>query len=190
MRAHCDAPEWLDGVGVTWFLRRTAEGIHVIEHGGDWPGQHSSFMFVPERDFVLTVLTNSESGPRLISQLFEDDWALQQFAGLRTPPAVPTRVSPARLAEYEGDYGFRALQEGERLELITTLRGSDGTLRGEFELLGPGTELQLEFYRGEYVLVMSDLFQPLGSARANFVRGPDGRVAWLSFGGRLFAYER
>ena len=84
----------MDGVGVTWFLRRTAEGIHVIEHGGDWPGQHSSFMFVPERDFVLTVLTNSESGPRLISQLFEDDWALQQFAGLRNPPRCPRASRP------------------------------------------------------------------------------------------------
>jgi len=105
------------------------------------------------------------------------------------PPAAPARLAPARLAEYEGDYVFRALQEGELIEQITTLRGSDGTLRGQFELLGPGTDIQLEFYRGDYVLVVSDLFQPLGSARANFVRGPDGRVAWFSFAGRLFAYE-
>jgi CubicO group peptidase (beta-lactamase class C family) len=180
----------LDGLGVTFQLRRTAEGIRVAGHGGDWPGQHSNFLFVPERDFALTLLTNSTSGARLVTELFLDDWALQRFAGLHNPPAAPARLSPARLAEYEGDYGFRALQEGERIELITTLRGSDGTLRGQFELLGPGTELQLEFYRGEYALVVSDLFQPLGSARANFVRGPDGRVAWLSFGGRLFAYKR
>jgi CubicO group peptidase (beta-lactamase class C family) len=63
----------LDGFGVAFELRRTAEGIHVIGHSGDVPGQHSSFMFVPERDFALTLLTNSESGPRLISRLFADD---------------------------------------------------------------------------------------------------------------------
>jgi hypothetical protein len=48
----------------------------------------------------------------------------------------------------------------------------------------------LEFYRGEYVVVTGDLFEPLGSARANFVRGADGQVAWLSFGGRLYARQR
>ena len=83
----------MDGVGVTWFLRRTAEGIHVIEHGGDWTGQHSGLLFVPEQDFALTVLTNSTSGPQLINELFYGDWALQQFAGLDNPPAVPARVS-------------------------------------------------------------------------------------------------
>ena len=36
-------------MGVTLFLRRTAEGIHVVEHGGEWPGQNSGFLFVPER---------------------------------------------------------------------------------------------------------------------------------------------
>src|SRR5262245_53769232 len=34
----------MDGVGVTWFLRRTAEGIHAVQHSGDWPGQHSGFL--------------------------------------------------------------------------------------------------------------------------------------------------
>jgi hypothetical protein len=82
------------------------------------------------------------------------------------------RVSPARLAEYEGDYVFRVLDEGELIEQ-----------------LDPGTDVQLEFYRDEYVLVVGDKYEPLGSIRANFVRGPDGRVAWLSFGGRPFARQ-
>jgi CubicO group peptidase (beta-lactamase class C family) len=180
----------IDGVGVTWFLRRTAEGIHVFGHGGDWPGQHAGFLFVPERDFALTVLTNSTGGPRLTTELYLDDWVLQRFAGLRNPPAVPTRVSPARLAEYEGNYVFQAVEEtGEPIEKVLTLRGSDGALQGQWELGGPVIDIQLEFYRGEYVLVVADLFEPLGSARANFVRGPDGRVAWFSFGGRLYAHQ-
>jgi CubicO group peptidase (beta-lactamase class C family) len=55
----------LDGVGVTWMLRPTAEGPKVVQHGGDWAGQHSGFLMVPERDFALTLLTNSETGPAL-----------------------------------------------------------------------------------------------------------------------------
>ena len=51
----------IDGYGVALCLRRTAEGVHVVEHGGDWQGQHSGFLFVPERDFALTVLTRAMS---------------------------------------------------------------------------------------------------------------------------------
>ena len=29
----------IDGAGVSFFLRRTAEGVHVVQHGGDWTGQ-------------------------------------------------------------------------------------------------------------------------------------------------------
>jgi hypothetical protein len=104
-------PAEIDGFGVSPALRRTAEGPHVVEHGGDWRGQHSGFLFVPERNFAMTLLTNSEGGGPLNVELLCDDWALQRFAGLRNPPAVPTRVSPARLAEYEGTYVARAVDK-------------------------------------------------------------------------------
>ena len=86
-------------MGVNWLMRRTAEGVHVVEWDGDWAGQAAGFFFVPERDFALTVLTNSTSGYRLTTDLFADDWTLQRFAGLRNPPAVPMRVSAARLPD-------------------------------------------------------------------------------------------
>jgi CubicO group peptidase (beta-lactamase class C family) len=180
----------IDGYGISLCLRRTAEGPRVVEHGGDLTGQHSGFLFVPERDFAMTVLTNSESGGQLKVALCYDDWALQQFAGLRNPPAVPTRVSSARLAEYEGTYVTRMLEApDEWLEIEMSLQASDGALRGQLELEGQTLDQRLEFYRGEYVLVMSDKAVPLGSVRANFVRDPDGRVAWFRSGGRLFAHQ-
>jgi hypothetical protein len=108
---------------------------------------------------------------------------------LRNPPAVPTRVSPVRLAEYEGTYVLQVMDEGELVEPILTLRRSDGALRGQLDLLGSVTDLQLEFYRGEYVLVIGDEARPPGSSRANFVRGPDRGVAWFSSGGRLYAHQ-
>ena len=94
----------IDGFGVSFGLRRTAEGVRVVVHGGSWSGQHSGFFFVPERDFAMTMLTNSEGGTQLRMDLFYDDWALQRFAGLHNPPAVPTRLPLARLADYEGTY--------------------------------------------------------------------------------------
>jgi CubicO group peptidase (beta-lactamase class C family) len=180
----------IDGVGVAWFLRRTAEGIHVCQHGGDWPGQHSGFLFVPERDFALTVLTNSTSGYRLTADLFFDDWALQGFAGLRNPPAVPMHVSAARLAEYEGTYVAASVTpSGEWVETTYSMRASDGALQAQMEAGGLRVDVWWEFYRGEYVLAVGDEAGPPGSIRANFVRGPDDRVAWFSSGGQLFAHQ-
>src|SRR5262249_10583986 len=41
----------LNGLGVTFTLRPSAEGVTIVQHGGDWTGQHSGFFFVPDRDF-------------------------------------------------------------------------------------------------------------------------------------------
>src|SRR4029079_15311367 len=79
----------LNGVGVSWMLRPTAQGPTVVQHGGDWNGQHSGFLFVPARDFAITLLTNSESGPLLVADLSADEWPPQEFAGVTTLPAVP-----------------------------------------------------------------------------------------------------
>jgi CubicO group peptidase (beta-lactamase class C family) len=179
----------IDGFGLSFGLRRTAEGVRVVIHGGSWPGQHSGFFFVPERDFAMTMLTNSDGGTQLRLDLFHDDWALQRFAGLRNPPAVPTRLSPERLADSEGRYVNTRLDDmGNWAEKAISVHGDDGALRGEVEQGSTVSEIGLVFYRGEYVLVEREDSGPPGSYRANFVRGADGRVAWLSYGGRL--YER
>jgi hypothetical protein len=171
----------LDGVGVTWMIRPTAEGPKVIQHGGDWAGQHSGFLMVPERDFAFTVLTNSEGGPGLIAELFADDWALKRFAGVSNLPAVPRPQSG--LAEYEGHYTAEQIGlDGSAVTIEFDLVADAGELSlraGDFEAA------RLAFYRPDYVLVLA----PDGSdshTRANFVRGADGQVAWWRDGGRLF----
>ena len=57
----------IDGVCISWWQRRTAEGVPVFQHGGSWGGQNSDFFLVPEHDFAMCVLTNSTSGPRLLT---------------------------------------------------------------------------------------------------------------------------
>ncbi len=181
----------LDGFGVSFGLRRTAEGVRVAMHGGSWAGQYSGFFFVPERDFAMTMLTNSDGGSKLRMELFYDDWALQRFAGLHNPPAEPIHVPAARLVEYEGSYRNRGIDRaGNWDETVLTIQQDDGALRGELALGGAVSEIGLTFYRDEYVLVEQDDSTPPGSYRANFVRDADGRVAFLSYGGRLYARER
>ncbi|HEU5426807.1 MAG TPA: serine hydrolase domain-containing protein [Actinocrinis sp.] len=176
----------LDGVGVNWLLRPSAEGVRVVQHGGDTPGQHSGFLLVPDRGFALTLLTNSEGGPNLLDELFTDDWALRRFAGISNLPAIPRALSPAQLAPYEGTYTNAEISPAG--DLVT----------GQFELTAANGQLlatadgtpaaRLAFYRPDYVLILG----PNGEAtptRANFVRGTGGRVDWLLLGGRLSRHE-
>jgi hypothetical protein len=175
----------LDGVGVTWMIRPTAEGPKVIQHGGDWSGQHSGFLMVPEREFAFTVLTNSEGGPGLTTELFADDWALRRFAGVSNLPAVPRALPASALAGYEGTYAAEEiLPDGTGVTTAFDLVAEAGQL----SLRVGGTEgLRLAFYRRDYVLALA----PDGSdthVRCNFVRGADGSVAWLRYGGRLYRH--
>jgi len=175
----------LEGMGVTWMLRPTAEGPRVVQHGGDLPGYHSGFLMVPRRGFALTMLTNSEGGPSLLSEFFADDWALRRFAGVSNLPAVPRLLPAAALAPYEGGY-------------VSGEVGSDGVLvEGGFELVardgrlvlaqGGVTGGGLAFYRRDHVLVLDGAGRPLGY-RGDFLRGPEGRVTWLRLGGRLYRH--
>ena len=142
----------IDGVGVSWWQRRTAEGIPVFQHGGSWQGQYSGFFFVPERGFAMTLLTNSTGGPKLIAELFFTDWVLRQFAGLNDPPAVPQARPPAELRPYEGRYRAWAIPPfgapDQFVETVFELRAADGMLRATSEDL----ELTFGFYRENFVL--------------------------------------
>jgi hypothetical protein len=72
---------------------------------------------------------------------------------------------------------------------VLTVQGDDGALRGEFADSTGVSDIALTFYRDEYVFVERRSSDPPGSYRANFVRDTDGRVAWWSYGGRLYARQ-
>jgi CubicO group peptidase (beta-lactamase class C family) len=172
----------LDGAGVTWMLRPSAQGPRVVQHGGDLPGHHSGFLMVPARGFALTVLTNSEGGPALLDDLFVGDWALRRFAGISNLPARPRLLSRRELAAYEGTYTSLAVgDDGVPQETVLDIVGDRG------QLLLPEAGLRLAFYRRDYCVLRDEAGRPLEEdARVNFVRGADGQVAWLRLGGRLW----
>jgi CubicO group peptidase (beta-lactamase class C family) len=175
----------LDGMGVSWMLRPSAEGVRVVQHGGDLPGYHSGFLMVPRRGFAITMLTNADSGPGLIHEFFTDDWALRRFAGVSNLPAVPRTLAARALAPYEGGY-------------VTAEVGFDGVLvESGFPLVADGgrlvlrqdgvTVFALAFYRRDHVVVIDKTGQRAG-LRADFIRGADGRVVWLRLGGTLYRH--
>ena len=176
----------LDGMGVSWSIRPTAEGPKIIQHGGDVPGQHSGMLFVPERNFALTLLTNSESGRKLVHELFLDDWALSRFAGLHNLPAVPQTLGASALAPYEGNYDAEQIGfEGPPIDAPLELRAQNGRLR-LIEGKGADADIQLlTFYKDNFVFVTESDGMPV-YARCDFLRDAQGNVQWLRLGGRLF----
>jgi hypothetical protein len=141
--------------------------------------------------------------------LFVDDWALRRFAGVSNLPATPRELTRRELAPYEGLYTGQIIDpiltpSGTVAETRIELKGArDGRLhmrrtdnleppvvddltvsRAEDE---PVEEVPLAFYRKNYVLVLDETGEPF--ARANFVRGPNGGIKWLRFGGRLYRHQ-
>jgi hypothetical protein len=175
----------LDGMGVTWMLRPSSEGVRIVQHGGALQGQRSGFLMVPERGFAFTMLTNSDGGDQLHNDLFVDDWALRRFAGISNLPAVPRALTPGELAPYEGHYVRQAIDPvtGAMAEIVVELRGDQGQLH----MTLTGEEYRLAFYRDDYVLVLDATGQPVGT-RSDFLRDADGGVAWLRNHGRLFRH--
>jgi CubicO group peptidase (beta-lactamase class C family) len=173
----------LDGYGLTWMIRPSAEGPKIIEHGGDWSGQHSGFLFVPEQDFALTVLTNAESGPNLVADLFASDWALSRFAGLHNLPARERPLSPAEQPGYEGLFLTQQIGfDGELIQGGALFEGSDGRIALTD---GTTTFYELAFYRKDYARwLLADGTDT--QARTDFDRGPDGTVEWWRASGRLY----
>jgi hypothetical protein len=89
------------------------------------------------------------------------------------------------LAQYEGHYKAMVVPPGpfDKIEeMALELKAADGRLR----VSGDSDAESLGFYRDEYVLATDHGGQ---ASRSDFVRGPDGRVAWFRDGGRLWARQ-
>lgn len=186
----------LTGMGVAWMLRPSAEDKIVVQHGGTWSGQRSGFFMVPDRNFAMTLLTNSEGGAQLLLDLFADDWALRRFANVSNLPAVTQRLGAADLAPYEGRYVAELIPESGELEhAVVELRAGTGQRGGQLEgMMGSGepgadgSRFGLAFYRPDYGLELGPDGKPVGT-RSDFVRDPPGNVIWFRSHGRLFRRE-
>jgi CubicO group peptidase (beta-lactamase class C family) len=189
----------IDGVGLNWFQRRTAEGVPVYFWPGTWAGQFSGLLFVPDRGFAIGLLTNADSAAGLRADLIAiGDWVLERFAGLHNPPAVPQTLTAAQLAPYEGRYVQHVVNPlpGEAEESWLEIRASEGGLQLRF-IPSPGTQApnpdlegswsDVAFYRDNYVVALDAEGNP-ADTRADFVPGPNGEIDWYRLGGELYRH--
>ena len=168
-------------IGITWFIRQ-AEPFIRYGHGGATHGQQAIFMFIPEKDFALAILTNSDDGGILNDNAVTS--ALELYFNVKTELPKPVQKPSGELKEYTGSYriGTEAFD----------LKMKDGYLIYHHIPLGgfpmpdtpPGPAIPpMRFSLYENNLAIG-LDEPMKNALGDFIRDENGKLQYFRIGGR------
>ena len=172
-----------DAVGLAW-LSRDLGGERFFGHTGQTVGYLSEILLQRQRGFALVVLTNSLSDAGLRRALRAR--LLADLFGLRVddPPdaADPPRDLGEYLGTWRGPFELQTLRAGDVPgELVLEPRAhppQPGTWTPP-----PPPASRWSFYAPDRLVAREP--EAMRGARAEFVRGADGRVAWFRCGGRI-----
>ena len=176
-----------DDIGLAWHIRQVGP-IRTFGHGGTLGGHTLLLELVPERNFAMAILTNANTGWRVIQDVERE--ALKLYLGatyglnqaiahrglVETLPAAALLTTQPDPAPYLGTYArpsnsYVVRAEGGRL-LVQDRPSGDGTVR----------ESPVVFY-GPDRLVVTD--GPDRGQSIEFVRDDGGRVNWIRILGRV-----
>jgi CubicO group peptidase (beta-lactamase class C family) len=176
-----------DDIGIGWHLRRVGP-IRTASHGGTLGGHILLLEIVPERNFAIAILTNSNAGWRVIQDVeraalrsylgatYAPNQALAHRGLVETLPLVEPLARQPDPAPYIGTYmrpsnAYVVRAEGGRL--FVQNRSNAGQ---------PGTDRPVAFYGPDRVVVTDG---PERGQSIEFVRDATGRVNWIRVVGRV-----
>jgi CubicO group peptidase (beta-lactamase class C family) len=176
-----------DDIGIAWHLR-TVGPIRTAAHGGTLAGHILLLELVPERNFAIGVLTNSNNGWRLIQDVeraalasyhgarFSTNQAIAHRGLVETLSAVEPLATQPDPAPYVGRY-LRPMNavvvRAENRRLFVQVRPNTGD---------PQPEMPVAFYGPDRAIVTE------GTDRGQsieFVRTSSGDVMWIRVVGRI-----
>jgi CubicO group peptidase (beta-lactamase class C family) len=176
-----------DHMGIGWHVRKIG-GVVTASHGGTLGGHILLLEIVPERNFAIGILTNANTGWRVIQDVERE--ALRSYLGLsyapnqaiahrglvETLPSVEPLPQQPDPAPYVGTYARPSNQ--------VVLRAEGGKLLLQDRPNGgkPGPDTPLAFF-GRDRAVITD-----GNDRGQsveFIRDAAGRVTWVRVVGRV-----
>ena len=168
-------------MGITWFIR-TVRNITLYGHGGATNGQQAYMFFIPDRDFALAVLTNSDEGNMITSKIVS--WALDIYFNTSIFTPTPIQTTVAERKKFTGRYQIGT----ECCELKVQ---GDYLMYHHIPLGGfptpdtpPGPALppmRFAFYDTDKVIGMSGLYK---DALGDFIRDDKGKLLYFRIGGR------
>jgi len=168
-------------MGLSWFFRDHGPFVSY-GHGGATKGQKGLFRFVPDEHFAFALLANSDRG----GIVHDAAWmrALEIYMGYTATPPVPENRSAAELEAYIGAYEY-ALSHF----VVEAAEGGfviHETPKGGFPTPTTPAGPPLPDVRAQFI--GPDTFVCLDEPRkdevGDFIRGPNGSIAYLRIGGR------
>lgn len=168
-------------MGITWFIR-DAKGTARYSHGGATNGQQAVFMFIPQKDFAITILTNSDNGGVLNNNAVM--YALELYCNIKIKPPKAIKTSVNDLKEYLGSY--RIGTEAFDLKIKNAFLIYHHIPLGGFPTAetppGPAMpDMRIGFYDKDQAI---GLDEPLKDALGDFIRDEKGRIQYFRIGGR------
>ncbi len=168
--------------GVTWMVK-DIDGVRTVRHGGSTNGQMSAFVMAPSKHFAVTVLTNANDGSELHGNAVQ--WALDKYLGLVEPEPAEVAMSEEQLQEFAGRYATAlndvdiSLQNGSLIAQVTP-KGGFPKADSKAGPVPPPTRLSIR--EDDQVIALDP---PFKGGRGEFLRGKDGEIEWVRFGGRI-----
>jgi CubicO group peptidase (beta-lactamase class C family) len=168
-------------MGISW-MTADHDGPKRVFHGGGTWGHISPFILVPERKFAFVMLINSLA----FGDLMRDaDDAMREFLGMPYKRPDPIAMAPEALKEYGGRY-IAALDDVELKvengELMMHVTPKGGFPNKKVRAAPPPPPAKLGFIANDRVCVVDGKRNDI---QGEFLRGADGKVAHLRFGGRI-----
>src|SRR5690242_2923495 len=176
-----------DDIGIAWHLRQVG-GIHTASHGGTLSGHILLLEIVPERNFAIGILTNSNVGWRLIQDVERE--ALETYLGVKyaknqaiahrglveTLPNVEPLTRQPDPAPYVGTYARptnTVVVRAEGKQLVVQEHPNSGRT---------GSDMPIAFFGPDRAVITdgTDKGQSI-----EFVRDSTGRVMWVRVVGRV-----
>jgi CubicO group peptidase (beta-lactamase class C family) len=171
-------------MGLAW-MTRDIGGLRRVFHGGGTYGQLSAFTITPARKFGFALVTNSANGALL--NLDVTKGLVAKFLGNEEPEPAEIPMTPSQMAEYSGRY----TQAGNDVEITTDAGKLMMQLhpKGGFPTKdtppGPTPPPFRVGLVGEDRIAMIE--PPIKDIQGEFIRNPDGSIAWLRWGSRIRA---
>lgn len=176
-----------DDIGLAWHIRR-AGPIRTFAHGGTLGGHILLLEIVPERNFAIAIMTNANTGWRLIQEVeraalksyldatYGPNQAIAHRGLVETLPSVQPLAEGPDPEPYLGSYA--------RPSNTYLVRADGGKLFVEDRPKAGGNSRQfpVAFYGPDRVVVTDG---PNRGQSMEFVRGDDGHVNWIRVVGRV-----
>jgi CubicO group peptidase (beta-lactamase class C family) len=168
-------------MGITWFIRKVGD-LTFYAHGGATNGQQAYFFFIPEKDFALAILTNSDDGGIITTGI--TNYALELYFHAKANLPQPMEKPANELKEYTGRYligieCFDLKVKGRHLIYHHIPLGGFPTPDTP---PGPAMpRMRFSFYEKDKVI---GLDEPYKDALGDFLRDEKGKVQFFRIGGR------